>query len=292
MDRFAPPDLALLDPTLLLSFVAVAETASLTRGARRLGLAQPTVSLRIKRLETALGQALFDRGLRRLTLTPAGEVLLGYARRILALADEVRARLSEAGMEGTVRLGTPEDFATTHLAWVLARFAAGHPRTALAVTTDLTLNLLERFRGGEFDLVLVKREPGGAGGGVRVWREALVWAAAREDWFATDRVLPLVVSPAPCVYRRRALEALQGAGRAWRIAYTSTSLAGTQAAVRAGLGVTVLPRGMVPPDLMVLGAAHGAPDLRETEIALLTAEPLSRPAARLAEHVVRSLERG
>ncbi|MDW8443091.1 MAG: LysR substrate-binding domain-containing protein [Acetobacteraceae bacterium] len=292
MDRADHPDLAPLDTALLLSFVAVAETGSLTRGASRLGLAQPTVSLRLKRLETELGQALFERGPRRLSLTPAGEVLLGYARRILALSDEARARLGEAEMEGVVRLGTPEDFATTHLAGVLARFAATHPRTALSVTTDLTLNLLERFRAGEFDLVLIKREPGGPGGGVRVWREALVWAALREDWFAADGALPLVVSPHPCVYRRRAMEALQAAGRAWRVAYTSTSLAGTQAAVRAGLGLTVLPRGMVPPDLVVLGPEDGAPDLRETEIALLTAEPLSRPAARLAEHVVRSLERG
>lgn len=292
MDQADHPDLVPLDPVLLLSFVAVAETGSLTRAASRLGLAQPTVSLRIKRLETELGGALFERGPRRLTLTAAGEVLLGYARRILALSAEVRARLAEAEVGGTVRLGTPEDFATTHLARVLARFAAGHPRTALAVTTDLTLNLLERFRAGAFDLVLVKREPGGGRGGVRVWREALVWAAVREDWFDRDAALPLVVSPAPCVYRRRAIEALEAAGRAWRIAYTSTSLAGTQAAVRAGLGLTVLPRDMVPPDLVVLGAAQGAPDLRETEIALLTAQPLSRPAARLAEHVVRSLERG
>lgn len=292
MDRAGHTDLAPIDPTLLLSFVAVAETGSLTRAASRLGLAQPTVSLRIKRLETELGAALFERGPRRLTLTAAGEVLLGYARRILALSDEVRARLAEAEVEGTVRLGTPEDFATTHLAWVLARFATSHPRTALAVTTDLTLNLLERFRAGEFDLVLVKREPGGAGGGVRVWREPLVWAAAREDWFDRDGTIPLVVSPAPCVYRRRAIEALEAAARSWRIAYTSTSLAGTQAAVRAGLGLTVLPRDMVPADLVVLGTAQGAPDLRDTEIALLTAQPLSRPAARLAEHVVRSLERG
>lgn len=83
------------------------------------------------------------------------------------------------------------------------------------------------------------------------------------------------------------MQALDAAGRRWRVAYTSTSLAGAQAAVRAGLGVTVLPRGMVPPDLAIL---PDGPDLRDTEIALMTAEPLSLPARRLAEHIIRSLE--
>jgi len=281
-----PPDL-----DLLRSFVATADAGSLTRGAERLRLAQPTVSLQIKRLEAQLGRRLFDRGPRHLALTAAGEMLLGYARRILSLSDEVQARLNEAEVEGSVRLGTPEDFATTHLAGVLARFAEGYPRVALEVTTDLTLNLLERFRAGEFDLVLIKREPAGPVAGTRVWRESLVWAAARDDWFGRDGPLPLVVSPHPCVYRRRAMQALDAAGRGWRVAYTSTSLAGAQAAVRAGLGLAVLPRDMVPPDLAVLDQAQGAPDLRATEVALMTAEPLARPAARLAEHVIRSLER-
>ncbi|MCX7932860.1 MAG: LysR substrate-binding domain-containing protein [Rhodovarius sp.] len=276
-----------LETDLLRSFVAVAEAGSLTRAGERLRLAQPTISLQLRRLEQRLGRRLVERTPRQLRLTAEGEMLLPYARRILALSEEAEARLAEAGIEGLVRLGTPEDFATTHLAGVLARFAQGHPRVALEVTTDLTLHLLERFRAAEFDVVLIKREPAGPAAGIRVWREALVWAAASPDAFARPGVLPLVVSPHPCVYRRRAMQALDAAGRRWRVAYTSTSLAGAQAAVRAGLGVTVLPRGMVPPDLAIL---PDGPDLRDTEIALMTAEPLSLPARRLAEHIIRSLE--
>lgn len=273
--------------------MAVAEAGSLTRAGERLRLAQPTVSLQVKRLEDVLGCTLIKRTPRSLSLTSEGETLLGYARRILALCDEAVSRISEPQMVGLVRLGTPEDFATAHLSDVLAAFARSHPNVALEVTTDLTLNLIERFATGEFDLVLIKREPLGPSDGVRVWREALVWArSVGSDPFAReDEALPLVVSPHPCVYRRRAMRALDEAGRPWRVAYTSTSLAGAQAAVRAGLGVTVLPKDMVPADFVVVEEGGGAPDLSDTEVALMRAAALSRPAERLAEHIVHSLER-
>ncbi len=282
-----------LDPVLLRSFVAIADAGSLTRAGERLRLAQPTVSLQVKRLEQALGHRLLDRSPHGLRLTAEGEMLLGYARRILALQEEALARLSEPGVSGTVRLGTPEDFATTHLPGVLAAFARAHPRVALEVTTDLTLHLIARFSAGEFDLVLVKREPAGPTEGMRVWREPLVWACAAPlaAVFAQQAALPLVVSPHPCVYRRRAIRTLDRHGRGWRIAYTSTSLAGAQAAVRAGLGVAVLPKEMVPPDFLVLDEAAGAPDLADTEIALMLATPAPPPAERLAQHMVHALER-
>ena len=282
-----------LDHTLLRTFVTAAEMGNLTRAADRLRLSQPTISLQLKRLEDYLGRRLIERTPRSFRLTDAGETLLSYGRRILSLSDEVVSQLTEPTVAGVVRLGTPEDFATTHLSKVLAAFSRAHPNVALEITTDLTLNLMERFGQGEFDLVLVKREPLGPSEGVRVWREALVWASSSEhaaDFSARSDALPLVVSPHPCVYRKRAMKALDDAGRSWRVAYTSTSLAGAQAAVRAGLGLTVLPAGMVPGDFKRLGRNAHLPTLPETEIALLTGSTLSQPAERLAHHIIRSLE--
>lgn len=281
-----------LELDLLHTFVAVAEAGSLTRAASRVGRSQPAVSLQMQRLEATLGCRLMERSPRRMTLTDAGETLLSYGRRIIALSDEAVAQLTEPAVQGVVRLGTPEDFATFHLSGVLEAFARAHPTIALEVTTDLTLNLLERFHAGDFDLVLVKRDPSAPAEGVRVWREPLVWVCAErqaETFGAHARETPLVVSPAPCVYRKRAQTALDAAGRRWRVAYTSTSLAGTQAAVRAGLGVAVLPRNMVPPEFAVLGAANGLPNLHDAEVALLTAAPTLPPVARLADHIVRCL---
>lgn len=280
-----------LDLDLLRAFVTVAETGNMTSAGERLRRSQSAVSLQIKRLEDQLELKLFDRRPRALRLTAAGERLLAQAGALLALNDAILDEFAEPALEGAVRLGTPEDFATTHLPSVLARFAESHPRVSLEVSCDLTLNLLDRFGAGEFDLVLVKREPSGGEAGVRVWREPLVWAASPRFDVGSAGPLPLVVSPSPCVYRARAVGALDRADRAWRIAYTCGSLAGSQAAVRAGLGVTVLPRDMVPADLAAIDDAAALPDLHDTEVALLAARSLTVPAQRLRDHIVRALER-
>jgi DNA-binding transcriptional LysR family regulator len=279
-----------LDIDLLRTFVLIVEARSFSRAADRLLRNQSTISVQLKRLEEAVGRKLLDRSPHGVKLTGEGEMLLAYALRILALNDEVVARVSEPQLAGHVRLGTPEDFATTYLPGVLAEFAKSHPLVSLEVRCDLTLHLTERFRAGEFDIVLVKREPASKDDGVRVWREPLEWVAG--EGFAvppSGESLPLVVSPEPCVYRKRATVALERARRPWRVSYTCASLAGAQAAVRAGLGVTVLPKDMAPEGLMVIEAG-GLPDLHDTEIALLTASPLPKPAERLREHIVRSLE--
>ena len=284
------PRLRNLDIDLLRAFVSVADLGSFTRAAEALLRRQSTLSLQIKRLEDGLGRRLLDRTARRVRLTAAGEALLGEARRMLELNDRLVVSLDQPLLEGRVRLGTPEDFATTHLPQVLARFAQAYPAVELEVTCDLTLTLLGHFRRGGFDLVLVKREPERSGRGVRVWREPLVWVAAGQLAIERDAQLPLVVSPPPCVYRQRAVVSLDRAQRRWRVAYSCASLAGQHAAVRAGLGVTVLPKDMVPSGLLAIEHRSLLPDLRDTEIALLAARGLSAPARQLHDHIVRSLE--
>jgi DNA-binding transcriptional LysR family regulator len=283
-----PRRLTNLDLDLVRTFVAIAGMGNFTRAAQSLRLQQSTVSLQMQRLEDALGQKLMERSPQGVRLTAEGEIFLGYARRMLELNDEVVARVVEPQMRGVVRLGTPEDFATRHLPDVLARFAHAYPAVALEVACDLTLNLLDKFGKGAFDLALVKRERTGNGGGIRVWREPLVWVMVDRQAIDTDRPLPLVVSPTPCVYRKRAVDALDRARRPWRVAYTCGSLAGSLAAVKAGLGVTVLPKDMVPADLDTIDGAP-LPDLKDTEIALLHAPDLSPPAQRLSQHIVRCL---
>lgn len=281
-----------LDLDLLRSFVAVADTGSFTHAAPLVGRTQSAVSLQIKRLEDQLGRLVFARGARRVALTPDGEKLLAHARHMLRLNDAAMAELTEPDVAGLVRLGVPEDFATAHLPDVLAAFTRAHPRVDLEVTCDLTLNLQAGFNRGDFDLVLVKREPGVAIDGTRVWREPLVWVARDAGSVPGDGPLPLIVSPQPCVYRKRAVSALDQARRAWRCAYTSTSLTGTQAAVRAGLGIAVLPREMCPDFLTPLGRESGLPELADTEIALIEAQGASLTAHRFAQHTAAALERG
>ncbi len=277
-----------LDLDLLRSFETVARTGSFSRAAVELLRNQSTISLQIQRLESMLGHRLLLRSSRAVRLSSYGQIFLDDARRLLTMNDDVLRRATEPQLAGRIRLGTPEDFATVHLPTVLAGFATDHPAVLLEVTCDLTLNLLDQHRVAPFDLLLVKREPQSrVAGGVRVWGEDLVWVGAR-PLPAADAVLPLVVSPEPCVYRKRITGALARVGREFRVAYSCAALSGTLAAVRAGLGFTALPRGMAPPDLAM--SQHGLPQLAHTEIALISAHALSAPARVLARQIVRALE--
>jgi len=278
-----------LDIDLLRAFVTVTEAASFTRAAALLGRTQPAISLQIRRLEEQLRSPLFDRGGGGVSLTTEGAGLLPLARRLLRLNDEIVSSLGEGDLEGEVRFGAPEDVATMHLPSILGAFARSHPRIRLAVNCDYTANLLDQMSRGMLDLALIKREPMGPDLGVRVWSEPLVWVALDASIVETSP-LPLIVAPAPDIYRKRALSALQAAGIDFRASFTSPSLAGQMAALRAGLGAGVLPAAMAPRDLVVLG--DPLPRLSDSEIALVSARGAGGPAGLLAQEVLRALERG
>jgi DNA-binding transcriptional LysR family regulator len=277
-----------LDTLQLKSFIAIVETGTFSRAAEVVGRTQSALSLQMQRLETALGCSLFDRSARRVKLTEQGEIFLSYAKHIIQLQWEVYSRIREPDVRGEIRLGTPEDFATHYLPEVLAEFRKYHPRVQLNVACDLTLNLIGDFQKGHYDLILVKRDPQRVKGGTKVWREPLVWAAA--DHHKPEEPLSLVLSPQPCIYRARALAALERAKKPWHISYTSPSLAGTLAAVKAGLGITVLPANMLPQGIHPIRKEIKLPELADAEIALMKREGLPKVGEILGEHIVHSME--
>ena len=146
---------------------------------------------------------------------------------------------------------------------------------------------MKGFERGEFDIILVKRDPQSTRGGTKVWREPLVWAAA-EQW-QLEKPISLVLSPKPCIYRARALAALDRAHKPWHLTYVSPSLAGTIAAVRAGLGITILPSNMLPSGIREVGKKFKLPELPDTEIALLKREGLNKIGEVLTDYLVHSL---
>jgi DNA-binding transcriptional LysR family regulator len=257
-----------IDSISLQCFLAVADTGSVTKAAERVGRTQSAVSQQIAKLEHQLNKALFTRG-KVLTLTHDGEIFLGYARQISALQCEMMDRFKEPELEGEVRFGMPENFASVYLSDVLVDFSRLHPRIFVNIECDLTLNLFDRFKRGEFDLVLVKMSrPEDFPNGVDVYSEKLEWVGDDNVVIEKDKPLPLVLSPQPCVYRASAIKALESAGIKWRCVFSSPSYAGTIAAVKAGLGVTVLPRTMIPEHLNAL-SQNGLPSLEDTHICLL-----------------------
>lgn len=281
----------MLDLDLLRSFVAVADSGSFTRASTRVHRTQSTVSQQIKRLEDDFGQPLLDRGGKIVTPTEHGERLLSYARRLLALAEEARDVLARPGAEGAVRLGLPDDFAAYRLTALLASFARARPGLRLDVRADQSIYLQRDLERGDLDLALLKRNAGDKGG-IAVWPERVHWVTSKAnpvDPHAPS--VPLIFFPVGCLYRARAIHAIEAAGRNWHMAYTSSSLAGIQAAVAAGLGLSILPRIAIQPGHRVLTAKDGFAPIDRTEVALVAAPNASaatlRLADRLAEHYGR-----
>ncbi|MFM5859389.1 LysR family transcriptional regulator [Aeromonas veronii] len=270
----------MLDPLLLRSFVAIIDTGSFTRAGERVHLTQSTISQQIRRLEQQLGCPLLDRSGRQVVATAEGEKLLGLARRILALLAQAEEQVSEGSV--ALSLGVPEDFAAGAITPVLAAFARDYPEVRLEVQSGLSHEIWQRFEAGELDLALVKQTRG-QGAPLASWREPLVWVDSR-DWPARERdPLPLVVFPSEGLYRRQMTEALDGLGRRWRIAYVSASLASLQGAVSAGIGVSLLPKRLMPADQLALTQW---PKVAPVELALHAGGSGSEPLTRLSAALI------
>ena len=273
----------MLDLDLLRSFVSVVDAGGFTRAGERVHRTQSTVSQQIRRLEETFGRPLLNRNGKRVTPTDEGERLLSYARRIIALAEEARDVVALPASDGVVRLGIPEDFAANRLTKVLSKFARSRPGLRLDVRCDLSIRLRSDLERGELDLALMKRDAGG-NGAIAAWPENLNWVTSRDHPIDPRREpVPLAVFAQGCLYRNRAIHALEAAGRAWHIAYTSPNFAGIQAAVSAGLGVSILPDVAVLADHRTLRAEDGFPSVSNTELALVTAPEASPATLRLAD---------
>lgn len=257
-----------IDTITLQCFLEVAECGYVTRAAERIGRTQSAVSQQISKLEHMLDNTLFVRG-KKFSLTNEGEIFLSYAQKIFALHHEVFDRFKEPELEGEVRFGIPEDFASIYLSDVLVNFSRLHPLIVLNIECDLTLNLFERFKRNEFDLVLLKmNRPEDFPESVDVYSEKLEWVGSPDLLKKNSTALPLVLSPQPCVYRSRAIKTLEKFGVKWRMVFSSPSYAGTIAAVKANLGITVLPRNMIPSELKTVSHPM-LPALNDTHISLL-----------------------
>jgi DNA-binding transcriptional LysR family regulator len=275
----------MLDLDLLRSFVSVVDAGGFTRAGERVHRTQSTVSQQIKRLEEDIGQPLLIRNGKDVTPTEAGERLLSYARRLLSLAEEARDVLTRPGNEGAVRLGIPEDFAAYRLAKLLASCTRTRPGLRLHVRADQSLTLKRDLERGELDLALLKRNAGEKGG-IAMWPERVHWVTSKSHPIDLNiSSLPLIGFPGGCLYRARAIHALESAGRGWHMAYTSSSLAGIQAAVAAGMGLSILSEMAIQSDHRVLTAKDGFVPIDKTELALLASPNASPATLRLAERL-------
>ncbi len=282
-----------LEITLLRTFVMLVEEQSVTRVARRLHRTQPAISLQLRRLETAAGREIFEPDLRRPRLTRYGEMLLPYARMMLKMHDEARSRLSTEEIEGRVTLGCPDLYAAFLLPQTLASFRAAYPGVEVTVRCALSAQLSEEISAGQIDVALATRMPG-VHPKVRsvalLRQEPLVWLGANDGQAFRERTLPLAMLPEGNLYRDHALDALNRAGRAWRIACVSESISGLQAMALADAAVIVLAESVKVPGLRQLDVRDRLPPLPAVELVLWRRDPEASPAAdHLAAHIAQDI---
>ncbi len=280
-----------IDPDLLRAFLLIAEGQSFTRAAALLGRTQSAVSMQLKRLEELLGQSLLQRGRGgRVQLTPHGEFLVERARQILALNDEVMATFHASTITGRVRLGTPDDYALSHLPPVLMRFAETHPAVEVDVLCAPSEELVGRLAAGDLDLTLLSDGHQPAGWASReLWRGPLVWITSTRHFPHRKSPLPLAMAHRTCAWSRAALDALDAAGTRYRIAYTSASQVGTHAPVMAGLAITVSALSWLPEGLRAMRPDEGMPALPDFRILLLKGPHPHQPVTdALSTHIQQS----
>jgi DNA-binding transcriptional LysR family regulator len=277
-----------LDPELLQAFVLIADGHTFTQAAERMGRTQSAISMQIKRLEDILGQPVLKR-IRggAIELTEHGRYLLARARTILALNEEVLMACRAPAITGTVRLGTPDDYALSYLPPILKRFAETHPAVQVDVVCSSSSQLVEQLKAGDLDLTLCSdgNQPR-AWPYVSLWRGPLSWVTSTRHTPHRQSPLPLALAHEECGWRASALAGLEKAGIQYRIAYLSGTQAGTHAAVLAGLAVTVCALTVLPDGLRPVRGDEGLPPLPDFGIVMLKGRSPTQPVTdALADHI-------
>lgn len=271
---------------LLRTFMVVAGTLNLTVAANQLNKAPSTISMQLNRLEDLVANPLMERGQHGVRLTATGIQLKHHAQQLLNLHDQIVGSFQNIDIAGQVRLGTHDQYASRTLTPLLKAFILSYPEAQLEVFCDhRPYHLTDMLEQGKIDIALVEM-PANSGGGLRLRRDELVWVRAKDHNVHQQAVLPLAVFDEGCYHRNYARKALERSARPYRIAFTSQSRAGVLAAVRAGIGVAIIPHHTLEEDLVVIEGE--LPTLEETEVAMFTASSVNEATRRLAQTIEES----
>jgi DNA-binding transcriptional LysR family regulator len=223
-----------------------------------------------------VSRTLVARDTRGVTLTDNGDAMAGFARTILAAHATADAYFSGSATRGRLRFGAADDLAITQLPRILRDFRRLHPQVNLELTVNQSSPLLRRVHAGQLDLVFIKQTAGESAEGTRVATDQMVWMAQDGIAVERDEPVPLIAYQAPSISRQMAIDALEAAGRTWRITCNTRDVNGVLAAVRAGIGVAVFPHSLIPADLVKVSQRLGLPDLPAVDYVLIANPTVQR----------------
>lgn len=250
----------------LKCFVAVVDAGSLSNAAPEVHRSQSAVSMQLKKLEAALDCQLLLRGPRQHELTEEGQLLLGYARRMLDLHSETQAAFYGEKLTGSVRIGVPDDYAAKYLTPVLKRFSQRHSGIEIELVCEQSTSIIPRIESDELDLAVVSRD--NSRRGYLLFHEPMVWVGSPQFQVWRKTPLPIAVYESSSLARNGAINSLALQGRQYKVVYHSASLAGQIAAVESGIAVAALTQCSVPEHLEILGNEQGLGSLAPMEVAV------------------------
>jgi DNA-binding transcriptional LysR family regulator len=278
----------MLDPDLLRTFLAFVDGSSLAKAASAVGRSPSAVTAQMQRLEEIVGEPLLLAQGRGRGLTPAGEDLVGHARRILAVHTEAWLALKGARADGRVAIGTTQDFADSGLPDLLRAFATSHPRVRIELRVGRSAELGQALQAGQLDLAIAMRQAP-APDEVGTIREPMLWLCSQKGLAARQDELPLALLDPHCGFREAALAALDAADRRYRIAAGSTSLAGLRTAVNAGIALTLRTARFAHSGIVEAPRDLGLPPVPTAEFAIRLSQGADPPARDLAELLAGNL---
>jgi DNA-binding transcriptional LysR family regulator len=282
--------MSIFDQTTLKCFIAVAESKSFTKASEIIFKTQSAVSQQISKLEQYFDKKLFFRD-KIILLTKDGEVFYEYAKQIYQLQAQASNYFKHSKIQGEVKFGLPEDFITIFLDDVLNDFKIIHPDININIECDLSLNLLNRFAQDEFDMILFKMDDAKIiDKSQEIWSEKLEWVVSKSlaQSIQELKTIPLILSPQPCLYRSRAIQALQASNLNYNIVFTSSSYNSKIAAIRAGLGISVIPKSMIPKDLKIL-KNNSLPKMDDTHVGLIQKDSENIVIASFTDFIMQKL---
>ncbi|RWG84084.1 LysR substrate-binding domain-containing protein [Mesorhizobium sp.] len=271
-----------LDPDLLKTFLAFVDGGSLAKAASAVGRSPSSVTAQMQRLEEVVGESLLAVQGRGRGLTPAGEDLVGHARRILAAHTEAWLALKGARAGGRIAIGTTQDFADRGLPDLLRAFAASHPRVRIELRVGRSAELGQALQAAQLDLAITMRQAPSADE-VALISEPMLWLCSQKGLAAREEEVPLALLDPHCGFREAALAALAAASRRYRIAAGSASLAGLRTAVDAGIALTLRTRRFAHSGIVEAPRELCLPPVPVATFAIRLGREAGRPARDLAE---------
>jgi DNA-binding transcriptional LysR family regulator len=278
----------ILDLQALRSFVLGMELNNFALAAKRLHRSSSAVSAQLKKLEQQTGCQLVKKSGRQLLPTDSGELLLSYAKRLLALNDEAIAALVLPELTGKLHFAMQQDFSESFLTQVLGQFSRAYPQVQLSTSVTRNQQLIQGIEQGQYDLALAWDTGQNCANQQVLGTLPLQWLSQPNfpvrSLLQQQQALPLVMFEAPCLMREKATAALDKAGIAWKVVYSSQSLNGIWAAVEAGLGITVRTSIGLPASISAIEAI--LPPLGSLGVLMHRTEGTEKPeATRLGEIV-------